>query len=454
MAIESNEKASLYRMIPNTQMPGKIVFVDNNFEKQNITEGPVSEALALSPIGSGKRAATSMQNYNLRRGLSASAAVLTNLESVYITGPGGPEDPLGAAEYPEVVTRSAFNYPHTVSRDGLQGTEFSPAVFRTLMGTKGTAQAVNIGQHGEYDAATFQRRCTSLKPTSGIVTTANPYHYIHPPYVYTPIVGSPSSQVVQCRGISEPNNTDTSPYSPHSVQHRQPYIFANERHTYHDLDILAATLQRQRRPPEKFVEIAPPGVSSPSYGRLRQPISSYAIASPNKRYVAINTRMAPDGEVTSLMEPMTTIKRVRIPIAPTVQIDSTGEGEGGRTSDEGASEAFDQQSSPNSLSEAFTEAEFEGGLVGEEEEPESITDPNAKLIIYEGEQTLTLKKMRAEGKQLQTPPHHQPESESQATEEIVVSSEPGFPPSTTESVQQPLPSQMPLTYTVHEASFV
>ncbi|KAL5111253.1 Protocadherin-11 X-linked [Taenia crassiceps] len=454
-ALESNEKASLYRMIPNTQVPGKIVFVDNNFEKQKLTEGPVSEALALSPIANSKRAAASMQNYSLRRGLSASAAVLTNLESVYIAGPGGPEDSMDAAEYPEVVTRSAFNYPQTVSRDGIQGTELPPAVFRTLIGPKGTAQTINLGQHGEYDAATFQRRCTSLKPASGMVATANPYHYIHPPYAYTPMVGTSPSQMLQCRGISEPNNTDTSPYSPRSVQHRQPYVFTNERHTYHDLDILAATLQRQRRPPEKFVGIAQPGISSSPYGRLRQPISSYAIASSNKRYVAINARMAPDGEVTSLMEPMPTMKRVRIPIAPIAQIDSTGEGEGSRTSDEGASEAFDQQSSPNSLSEAFAEAEFEGDIGGEEEEePESITDPNAKLIISEGEQTLTLKKMRVEGKQLQTPPHHQPESESQATEEIVVSSEPGFPPSTEESVQQPPPSQLPLTYTVHEASFV
>lgn len=452
--IESNEKASLYRMVPSTQVPGKIVFVDNNFTKQNLAEGPVSEALALSPIANSKHAAASMQNYSLRRGLSASAAVLTNLESVYITGPGGPEDPMGAAEYPELVTRSAFNCPHTLSQDGLQGTEVPPAVFRTLIGPKGTTQTVTLGQHGDYDSSTFQRRCTSLKPASGIVATANPYHYIHPPYVYTPIVGSTASQVIHCRGISEPNNIDTSPYFPHSVQHRQPYVFTNERHTYHDLDILAATLQRQHGPLEKFVEIVPPGVSSPSYGRLRQPISNYARTSPNKRYAALNARMAPDGEVTSLMEPMPAMKRVRIPIAPIAQVDSTVEGEGGRTSDEGASEAFDQQSSPNSLSEAFAEAGFERDTVGdEEEEPESITDPNAKLIVSEGEQTLTLK-MRAEGKQLQTPPHHQPESESQATEEILVSSEPGFPPSTTESVQQPSPSQLPLTYTVHEASFV
>lgn len=386
-----------------------------------------------------------MQNYSLRRGMSASAAVLTNLESVYITGPGGPEDLMGASEYPEVVTRSAFNYPQAVSRDGLQGSEVSPAMFGTLVGPKGATQTISIGQRGDYDSTTFQRRCASLKPNSGFAH--NPYRYIHPPYVYTPIIGSPPRHFIQYRGISEANNAEASPYSQHGVQHRQPYIFADERHTYHDLDILAATFQRQRRPMEHFVEIAPPTISSPPYGRLRQPMSSYAIATPNNRYATLNARMAPDGEVTSIMEPIKTMKRVRIPIV-------TGEREDARTSNEEASEAFDQQSSPNSLSEAFPE-EFEEDGGRDEEEPESITDPNAKLIASEDEQVLTLKRMRGEGKQFQTPPHHQPESESQATEEILVSSEPGLPISTTEDAQQtPLQPQLPLTYTVHEASFV
>ena len=38
-------------MIPGTQAPGKIVFVDNNFERQNPNEGVAAETLALSPIG-------------------------------------------------------------------------------------------------------------------------------------------------------------------------------------------------------------------------------------------------------------------------------------------------------------------------------------------------------------------------------------------------------------------
>ncbi|VDO15599.1 unnamed protein product [Rodentolepis nana] len=435
--MEPNEKTSLYRMIQGTQVPGKIVFVDNNFERQNMTEGPISETLALSPIVENKRNAATMQEYSLRRGMSASTAVLPNLESVYITGPGGPEDPMGTTEYNEMVTRSAFNFPQSVS----QGAEVPQPMFGTLVGPKGATKTINLNQHGDYDSATFQRRCTSMKSNPGFVP--NPYRYIHQPYVYTPIVGSSPSHVIQYRGIPDANNAEGTPYSPHTVQHRQPYVFADERHTYHDLDILAATLQRQRRPVEHFVEIAPPqNISSAPYGRLRQPMSSYTIATPNNRYATLNTRMAPDGEVTSMMEPLGMMKRVRVPI---VERDDSG------TLNEGESEDFDRQDSPNSLSEAFVEEDFEEeNRSREEEEPESITDPNAKLIVSEDEQTL---KRICEAKQLQSPPSHHQESESQATEEILVAS--GHPSSTNEESQQtPQPSQLPLTYTVHEASFL
>lgn len=390
-----------------------------------------------------KRTAATMQEYSLRRGMSASAAVLTNLESVYITGPGGPEDAMGTSEYPETVTRSAFNFSQSAS----QGSDMPQPMFGTLVGPKGTAQAVSLNQHGDYDSATFQRRCTSLKPNPGFVP--NPYHYIHQPYVYTPVMGSPQGHVIQYRGLPDANHGDHDiPYSPHTVQHRQPYVFADERHTYHDLDILAATLQRQRRPMEHFVEIAPPqNISSPPYGRLRQPMSSYAITTPNNRYATMNARMAPDGEVTSMMEPIGTMKRIRVPIV---------ERDDNRTSNEGESEAFDQRDSPNSLGEAFPEGDFEEETGSrDEEEPESITDPNAKLIGSEDEQTLTLKKMRGDVKQqLQSPPSHLQESESQATEELLVTSEPGNPSTTNEESRHTQQPQLPLTYTVHEASFV
>lgn len=49
--LEASEKTSLYRMIPGTQAPGKVVFVDNNFERQNAAECAAAETLALSPLG-------------------------------------------------------------------------------------------------------------------------------------------------------------------------------------------------------------------------------------------------------------------------------------------------------------------------------------------------------------------------------------------------------------------
>ncbi len=140
--------------------------------------------------------------------MSASAAVLTNLESVYITGPGATDAQMGTSEYPDVVTRSTFNYPQTMSRDGLQAGDVGPMVFGTLVGPNGTTLAVNIAQPSEYDSVTFQRRCASLKPVPGAVPTSHAYRYVQPPYVYTPVVGSPPARVVHCRGLSEPNNNN------------------------------------------------------------------------------------------------------------------------------------------------------------------------------------------------------------------------------------------------------
>uniref|UniRef100_A0A5K3F2B6 DEP domain-containing protein n=1 Tax=Mesocestoides corti TaxID=53468 RepID=A0A5K3F2B6_MESCO len=450
-SLETNEKTSVYRMVPCTQAPGKIVFVDNDFDRQNIPEGSVSDTLALNPIPDGKRVAASLQDYGLRRGMSASAAVLTNLESVYITSPGASDYPMGTSEYPDVVTRSAFNYPQTVSRERIQTNEVPPAFFGTFVGPNGCARTVNFGQHSEYDSTTFQRRCASLRPNHSVVSTSTPYRYVHPPYVYTPIIGSPPSHVVHCRGISEPNNNaKLSSYSPQNALHRQPYVFTDDRHAYNDLDLLSATLQRQPRPMQQFVEIAPPAVSSPPYGRLRQPITNYTVAAPNNRYAVVNSRMVPDGEITPLMEPVVTLKRVRVPTVPSAQEDVVG----GGTSEEGGSEAFDQRSSPNSLSEAFIEAEFKEHEIDDEEDEESITDPNAKLLTSMEEQTMTTTKPRSsEGEQLTKSPHHQPESESQATEEIMVSSETGFPSSNSGNPPPPPPLPPP-TYTVHEASFV
>lgn len=48
--MEPNEKASIYRMLPCTQAPGKIVFVGNNFDGQSLSGAPVPDAGALSPI--------------------------------------------------------------------------------------------------------------------------------------------------------------------------------------------------------------------------------------------------------------------------------------------------------------------------------------------------------------------------------------------------------------------
>lgn len=414
-------------------------------------------------LAHGKRSAPSLQEYSLRRGMSASAAVLTNHESVYITGPGGrSEASAGAIEYPEVVTRSAFNYPQPMYRDdSLQPTaEISQVMLGTLVGPNGTTQAVNIAaspqQPSEYDTVTFQRRCASLKPNYGAAPTPHTYRYIQPPYIYTPVVGSPQERIVHCRGLSDPANNATTPFSPH---HRHPYVFAEDAHTYHGLDILSNTLQRQQKRPhgEELVEVAPPPaptVASSPYGRLRAPMSSYAIAASTNRYAVLNARMAPDGEVTSLMEPSSTLRRgVRGPHAQQmtqlVRLKTVG------TLEEGDSEDFDdQKSSPNSLSEAF---EFDEVLVMEdenEEDQESITDPNAKLISSEhngsGDHKLAGRIQQLDGQSSGKHPSHPPESDSQAT--TAINTEAAYP-SSSNGTDSTTPQQGP-TYAVHEASFV
>ena len=379
--------------------------------------------------------------------MSASAVVLTNLESIYVTGPGGSEDAIATVEYPDAATCSTFNYSQ-ISHEGMHGAEIPPTGFGTLIDQKGATQGQNIG----HDSNTFQLLCADRIPRRGFVAVnSNPYRYIHPPYVYTPVVGS-SPHVIHYRGVSEPNKADDTPYSPYSVQHGQPYMFADERHTYHDLSILADTMRRQRRSVGQFEQVAPPTVTSPLYGRLRQPAGSYTIAFPNNRQTALNARMAPDGEVTSLMESATTLKRVKLPITSTAKIDFTSEVERGKTSDEDENEDFDEGSEPNPPSEA--ETGFEGDTVGDEEEMESITDPNAKLILSKNEQTQTLKKVRNERRSIQTQQHHQHESENQSTEEMLETVESGFPSSIGDDTTHCLSTQMSLTYAVHEASFV
>ncbi|VDK80621.1 unnamed protein product, partial [Dibothriocephalus latus] len=51
VGLDPSDKASLYRMVADTRAPGKIVFVDNNFDRQSLPEGATSDEFALSPVG-------------------------------------------------------------------------------------------------------------------------------------------------------------------------------------------------------------------------------------------------------------------------------------------------------------------------------------------------------------------------------------------------------------------
>uniref|UniRef100_A0A0V0JAW5 Cadherin domain-containing protein n=1 Tax=Schistocephalus solidus TaxID=70667 RepID=A0A0V0JAW5_SCHSO len=436
--LDPSDKASLYRMVADTRAPGKIVFVDNNFDRQSLPEGAASDEFALSPVAGGKRLA--VQDYSLRRGLSASAAVLTNMESVYISP--GAESVMEASDYPELVSRSTitFNHPHMASyhREGSNIQNFvnpdtgQTMVFGTIVGPNAATQTVRYGAAaaaataaassgyasppqrtmGDYvaadvatDVATFQRRCASLKPRHYM--NANPYRYIQPPgaYVYGSVMSNPSRGEMQhFRGLSEPIPANNQvAYSPHGAFFCPP----EDAHTYHDIDIFAATLQRQRRlgghPLEQVAEVAPTNFqpSSP-YGQLRQlPLVPQPVS--GSRYATLATRAAPDDEVQARMASMT-LKR------PLVQHESIQQQR--KQQKQGASQqasvtdldtsASEQTTnfnverettrSSNSLADAYMDADA----------VDSTTDPKAKLLnsteeSFSNDRTLTPRRPRSGG---------------------------------------------------------
>lgn len=360
---------------------------------------------------------------------------------------------MNTSDYPGFISRSnmAFKYPQAAHLQNVhEAGNNHPMVFGTIVGPDGTIQPINLGtgfgsppqrsvNGGDYisatDSATFQRRCASLKPRQ--MTNGAPYRYVQPPgsYVYGSMVNSPT-RVMHCRGFSElaPANNQV-PFSPH-----RQYALADDPHTYHDIDFAAATLQRQcRMAPtlEQVAEVMPSNgqqMSSP-YGRLRQSATSYVFPpNSNSRYATIAPRMAPDGEVTALMESMT-LKRSRQQMGHPEMMDQRFARQQSESEETVNSEEFDSQSEdhlPGQSPHSFDVAE----------EVESITDVNAKLITSLDEsllndQTLTNKKTRMDQSDQSEP------ATSQVTE-VIMESEVAFKPS----------SQANPTYAYREASFV
>nr|VZI47646.1 unnamed protein product [Spirometra erinaceieuropaei] len=429
--LDPSDKASLYRMVADTRAPGKIVFVDNNFDRQSLPEGATSDEFALSPVAGGKR--LSIQDYSLRRGLSASAAVLTNLESVYISP--GAESVMGTSDYPELVSRSTitFNHPHLASyhREGSNVQNFvnpdvgQAVMFGTIVDPNATTQTVRYGSAaaaanavassgyasppqramGDYvatDVATFQRRCASLKPRHYM--NANPYRYIQPPgaYVYGSVMSNPSRGEMQhFRGFSEPTAANNQvPYSPHGAF----FCPTEDAHTYHDIDIFAATLQRQRRlghPLEQVAEVVPTNFqpSSP-YGQLRQlPLVPQSVS--GSRYATLTTRVAPDGEMQARMT-STTLKRPLVQSETIQQHQKHQKPEAGQqtsvtdldscANDQTTNLSVDRETtrSPNSLVDAYMDTDV----------VDSTTDPKAKLLnstdeSFPNDRTLTPRRPRS-----------------------------------------------------------